>query len=313
MATTFTAKQIKRLAGALNSVQQTTPAASKNGKSRKGRSRRQAKKENAGINLVGSRLSYSSEPVAQSCSITNPTYLRVSKAVSHNDFGSGVRIEGRQLLTDITTTAGDNQLFAGTGTASTTINAVLLSPDILNGRLALQARTYSRYAFRRVVLHYVPRVATTDVGQFVLSYNIDSAASNVSSGSFAALTSNSTAMVTAFRKEAKMAFSYSGDMTWATEYDTTDYGGQRTTAQGAIQGYPDASSIGALQHGWVWIEYVIDLYGSSQDFGFTLSLKSEEEKRVAAKAVRVFRAEFDHLVEEDDFTVPSAARDVKRR
>jgi len=259
-------------------------------------------------------MQYSSEPVAQSCSINNPVYQRITKNLSHDDFGTGVRVEGRQLFTDITTSAGDNQLFAGTGTASVTANYIYLSPDVLSGRLALQARNYSRYAFRRVMLHYVPRVATSDVGQFVIAYNPTSSSALTPSLSFSALTSNGSCMVSAFRKETKMEVRYTGDLTWTTEYDNTSTAGVNTSCQGAILGYPDASSIGALQHGWIWIEYVVDLYGSSQDFGFTLSLKDEEEQSIARAAVERFRKAKQAERDDDDFgfSVSSGAGGKRR-
>lgn len=277
-------------------------------KSRKARKARRAARgatyevpsSKMGFNLQGSsRMFESVEPVAVDASLCNPTYARVCGPVSHPDFGDGIRVEGRQLMTDVTTTGGDNQLFAGTGTATAfSINAIQLSPDALNGRLALQARNYSRYAFRKVRLHYVPRVATSDVGQLVIGYTTDGAVANFAASSFAALTSCAPSMVSPFRVAATMEVTYTGDLSWFTELDNASSAASRATVQGVFQGFPDLTSIGATQHGWIWIEYIVDLYGQNQDYGFTVTVKSEEEEREVRKALLKLRLEKEVDAEE---------------
>lgn len=253
--------------------------------SRKQRKIKSSQKRGNGFSIQGSsKMFETAQPVAVDCVLKNPVYLRVCGKVSHPDFGDGVRIEGRQLLADITTTAGDNQLFGSNGTATAgTINLIQLSPDALNGRLALQARNYSRYAFRKFRIHYVPRVSTTDVGQMVIAYSTDGAQINFATPSFQALTATAPNMVTPFRKEAVFDMSYSGDLTWLTELDAATSASTRLTVQGSILGFPDLTSIGAIQHGWTWIEYVVDLYGQTTDYGFTMELKSKEEREFVSK------------------------------
>jgi hypothetical protein len=248
--------------------------------SRKSRKLSRAAKRDSGVSLQGSsRMFESAQPVAVDCILKNPVYIRVSGKVSHPDFGDGVRIEGRQLLADITTTATDFQLFGTAGTATASgVNLIYLSPDALNGRLALQARNYSRYAFRKVKIHYIPRVATTDVGQMVMAYSTDGASAAYSTQSFANLTAQAPNMVTPFRKESMFEIGYTGDLTWMTELDASSNSTIRQTVQGSLIGLPDATSIGAILHGWTWVEYVVDLYGQNVDYGFTVELKSQEEK-----------------------------------
>jgi len=275
-------KQLGKLVRAevSQAVRQAQPKQPKAGKSRKGRSRQQAKRENAGVSFQGSKLSISREPLAEDFAFSNPTYLRMVGAISHKDFGNGIRMEGRQLLSDVTTTNADSSLFAGTGTATAiTANAIQLSPDALNGRIALQARNWSRYAFRRVCVKYIPRVATSDVGQLAMAYIPDGlASSTLSTPSFATTTAVAPGMVVPFRKMAEFCITYTGDLTWFTKLDNATIAGSRATCQGEMVGFPDASSIGNIQHGWTWVEYVVDFYGEVSDYGFTFTAKTAEEK-----------------------------------
>ncbi len=284
------AKALKDLGLNLEKLQQQGPGKANSRQkakkpSRKARKAINSMKRSNGFTMQGSsRMFETAAPVAVDCVMKNPVYLRVNGKVSHPDFGDGVRIEGRQLLVDITTTGSDTTIFGSSGTSSISSgNVISLSPDALNGRLALQARNYSRDAFRRVVLPYVPRVATTDGGQMVLAYSTDGAESAFASNSFQSLTSVAPNVVTPFRKEAKFEVTYTGDLSWFTEADTGTSVALRSTVQGQILGFPDLTSIGAIQHGWLWVEYMIDLYGQNGDYGFTVNIRSKEEKELVQK------------------------------
>jgi hypothetical protein len=258
------------------------------------RARREKRSRAGGVTMIGrpnsSAFIRSEAPVAYSYCGQTPVYQRIRGNVRHPEHGVGILVQGRQLLTDVTTTATDSQLFAGTGTATVTgINEIGVSPDLFNGRLALIARTYSRYKFTRITFHYVPRVATSDVGLFALGYIQDSAYKSFVTPTFATTEGMDPSMTVSFRKEGTLEVRYSGPKTWFTEYTASTSADERQTAQGGLMGYPDATSIGALQHGWIWVDYEIEFYQPSVDFGFTLDVKTEEEQAAAKLAVMRIR------------------------
>ncbi len=224
-------------------------------------------------------LQYLPRHTSVASDIMQPTRLRAMNAVSHPEYGIGVRIAGRQLVTGLVTTAGDTQLFSG-GTATVSINNFRLSPDTLNGRLALQARTYSRYCFRQVDLEFVSRVPTTQAGSFVLGYSEDPAAAGFGTPTFASVCEMSPAIQASFitpHVVFPVLNNYQSQKTWYTEYAGATTPEDRQTAQGVILGYPDVTSIGAVTQGFLWINYVIDLYQPTLDMGFTVAKTAQED------------------------------------
>lgn len=229
-------------------------------------------------------LQYLPRHAATAQEVLQPTRLRVMNSISHPEYGMGVRVAGRQLVTGLVTTAGDSQLFAG-GTATISINNFRLSPDTLNGRLALQARTYSRYCFREVTLEFVSRVPTTQAGSFVLGYSEDPAALGFGTPAFGSVCEMSPSVQASFitpHVVFPLLRNYSSQKTWFTEYAGATTPEDRQTAQGVVAGYPDVTSIGAVTMGHLWIDYVIDLYQPTLDMGFSLTKTKEESDLIVA-------------------------------
>lgn len=226
------------------------------------------------------RMMYNSIPVASAVTTVNPTWLSMSGKVNHPELGGGVRVTGRQEFISVVTTAGDNQLFAASGATLNSINSVLLSPDTLNGRLALQARTYDRYIFRKVRLWYLPRCPTTQPGSFVVGYVADS---KFPAPTYSTVSSMSPSMSATFYGEPRfidLVDDLKTSKTFFTLLDSTSDASMRLTVQGVVVGMPDASGIGAVTMGRMWIEYMIDLFQPTLDQGFTLRLTKEEEDRI---------------------------------
>lgn len=212
--------------------------------------------------------------------ISEPTWLRFEGKTTHPELGGGVRIAGRQLLTSLATTAADAQLFIANGATLASINSIFLSPDTLNGRIALQARNYDRYVFRKVKLTYVPRVPTTQVGSFALGYVADPI---IPSPTFSTVTSMCPAIQRTFYGDPSSIIIVDDMNTWKTYftlYDATDVSSKRQTVQGCVVGMPDQSSIGALTQGHIWIDYLIDLYQPTMDQAFTIRLTRAEEESI---------------------------------
>ncbi len=229
------------------------------------------------------------EPSAVSYSINTSNYHTVTGKVRHPEFGEGITVRGRQLMSDLLTTGTGTELFGTAGTATTSVNDIRITPDRLNGRLALTARTYSRYRFRNIKIVYMPRVATSDVGTYAMGLISDGVASSFATASFGAVASMSPNLVCSFRKEGCLEYSYSGPKTWFTEYDGATDAETRLTTQFQLIGFPDATGIGATNHGWLWIEYTCELYQPTLDFGFTVQATSEEERQAAKLAIQRLR------------------------
>lgn len=235
------------------------------------------KKQPKGVGRVigdGRRsLSITQTPASSEISLRDGTYLSIAKkGTPSGEYGPAVRFEGRQSFANVTTTAADNQLFVSSGGATiTSINSVLVSPDLLNVNLALIARNYTRYVFRRLRFIFITRVATTQTGGCVLSYTSDGDQTAFVTNSYASLQSLIPNVIFPFRKTVEVLdVSYTGTRTWFTEADTATAAGIRQSVQGALLGFPDISSIGAVLQGEILVEYVVDLYQPASDYGFTM-------------------------------------------
>jgi hypothetical protein len=229
------------------------------------------------------KLSFKGLPATVEVTQNQPTWLRMEGKVSHPELGGGVRVAGRQLLCSVATTAGDNQLFSANGATVVSVNSIQLTPDTLNGRLALQARTYDRYAFRKLKITYVPRVPTSQAGSFAVGYVSDSELPTVS---FATTSSMVPAMTTTFYGEPRsliLVDDMSSNKTWFTLLDSTSTSSRRQTIQGTLVGFPDITSIGAITMGTIWIDYLIDLYQPTADQAFTFRLTDEESEYLLKK------------------------------
>lgn len=209
-------------------------------------------------------------------SLRDGTFMSIPKVgLKHSEYGPAVRFEGRQSLALVTTTAGDAQFFATSGGATLgSINHIYISPDALNVNLALIARNYTRYAFRKLRFIYVTRVATTQAGSGCLAYSTDGGETLAASNSFASIQALTPNVLFPFRKVTEcLEASFSGQRTWMTEQDVATTAGYRQTVQGTLIGYPD-SAIAAVNMGEILVEYVVDLYQPASDYGFTMIAKS---------------------------------------
>jgi len=270
----------------------------RNSNSNKKTLKRRAQKKRAkarqvfGANLIGGRPTESSSVavVANNVQMSSPTFLRMLPAKVHPELGEGVRLHGCQLLTSAVTTGSDTQLFSGGTSSPLTVNVVQISPDTLNGRLALMARNYSRYVFRKIKIHYMPRVSTTQAGSFAIGFILDGGMQNLATLSFETVLQMVPSLLSAFREKGTLTFEYEGEQVYFTEYDSTSVASARQSVQGLLIGFPDATSIGALTMGQFWVEYVVDLYQPTLDFGFTLKCLTLEEREHLEQCQKEFRS-----------------------
>jgi hypothetical protein len=250
---------------------------------------RPTKRRKVGVTLQGRPSAFNRDPLPTAFSFynTDPTWLRMEGKVSHPELGGGVRIAGRQLFCSVTTTAGDSQLFVTNGATVATINTILVSPDQMNGKLALQARNYDRYAFRKLAFEYVPRIPTTQAGSFAMAYVADPNAGNLSP-TFASITSMCPCIQSSFHGGGRRIMLMAVDdmnnpRTYFTLTDASTTVSLRSTVQGTLCGAPDVTSIGAVNMGFIYVDYLIDLYQPTLDQGFSLRLTEEENESILKK------------------------------
>jgi hypothetical protein len=201
--------------------------------------------------------------------LTNPTKFEITgKGLTHTEYGSGLRCVGRQLMFPIVTTATDSTVFSSTGKATVSSGSIFFAtPYFFNDRLASLASLYQRYAFRSMKFKYITRVGTTQVGAMALAYASDSGIVNASTSSatnYSNIQDIEPCKIFPFRKEMEeLTMSYSGDKTWYVLYDSNSSATTeqlRQNVQGALLGYSDVSSIGVVNMGELYVEYVVDLY-----------------------------------------------------
>lgn len=206
----------------------------------------------------------------------------------HKVHGDGVRIIGCEAAVNITTDAAFGYFFAGL-VATTANNSFPVSPDIFNGRLALIARTYTKFRFRKLIAHFVPNRGTTNVGIGVVGYIQDASLSFVGS-SFANLTQTVPSKVFSLNAPCSIPLvDYRGDEVFYGEYSSSTDANVRMTAQGMVLGFPNQPDLGALNHGILWLEYELELYGPVMDYGYSVSVKDADEREAMQKALATYR------------------------
>jgi hypothetical protein len=214
------------------------------------------------------RMELGSTAASYEVSLRNPTKFEITsgKSPSHNEYGLGIRVQGRQQLALVSTTNANSNIFAS-GIASTSANSVSITPYAMNDRVAQFSAMYQRYVFRKILFTYITRVATTQAGSMVMAYNSDGGALTASTEvapTYGTCQDVSPCVVFPFRKEREtLLMEYSGERTWMVAYDVNANATPeafRQCIQGILQGFPDITSIGTLNMGEIYIDYTLDLY-----------------------------------------------------
>ncbi len=202
-------------------------------------------------------------PIAVSTRTTDP--LEFSEGpVQHKKYGRGMRFTGRQMVTNLVTTASDSQLWTGTApTAVASVNAIYLNPDVFNSRLALQASIYSLYRFTAIDFEYEPLVATTQAGGAALCVSLDPDTATSKVQSYSQVQEVSPSVKFAFREPAKLKYRYNGDELFYNRAVSATTADIRTSFQAVLIGFPSSASLGAITMGTLSMRYAIELYGQT--------------------------------------------------
>jgi hypothetical protein len=255
------------------------------------------KQNNNGSSSFRKGVTLGSTAASYEVSVRNPTSFNIKSGISknHSEYGPGIRVEGRQQLCLVTTTGSNSNLFAS-GISTVAANAIYLAPYQMNDRIAQFAAMYQRYVFRRLRFSYVTRVGTTQVGSMVLSYNSDAGsfyASTAVAPTYSTCQDIQPCVVFPFRKEREcLDMEYNGERTWMVANDVNANAtveSVRQCVQGLLQGYPDITSIGAINMGEIFIDYEIDLYGPTNVNTNITLVFDEEIKKILTLIAKKYR------------------------
>jgi hypothetical protein len=255
------------------------------------------KQNNNGSSSFRKGVTLGSTAASYEVSVRNPTNFNIKSGISknHSEYGPGIRVEGRQQLCLVSTTASNSNLFAS-GVATVGANNISLSPYYLNDRIAQFSAMYQRYVFRRLRFSYITRVGTTQVGSMVLSYNSDSGALTASTDvvpTYSTCQDIQPCVVFPFRKEREcLDMVYNGERTWMVAYDVNADAtpeSLRQCIQGLLQGFPDVTSIGVINMGEIFIDYEIDLYGPTNINTNIALVFDKETKKILTLIARKYK------------------------
>lgn len=273
-------------------------------KSPKQKPSRKARKANRpGTVMSGSTSGggFSNLPLARSFNSTRSSYFRTKALPRHETFGHGVVVEGCEVGLNVVTAAAASDFFTTSVATAATVNLLNVSPDAFNGRLALVARTYSRYRFRRLIIHFVPALGSANPGIAAMGYSPDGSVSGFATTSFAQTTQTEPSVV--FSLNAPVSWDvlrYNGTEMYWTEIDYGTAAGNRQTIQGVLAGFPSTNALGVLTQGVLWFEYVVELYAPSADYGFTMSRREQQLASAYIARLRLSAAARDHDSMDDD-------------
>lgn len=204
------------------------------------------------------------------------SYYKTASAPAHPEYGVGLRIMACQFLTSCDYTSGKSDGF------SSGVNSIAISPDSIGGPVATDARNYSYYAFRKLRFHFISNEPSTDTFRAAFAYFPDSAIKTFATVDFSTMQSTQDSVVTPRRQNCTLdATPYTGSKVWFSEIDSTSSASLRQTEQGLFVSILNANETSTHTGGEVALEYVLDLYGRSPDYNFSLGFKTRQAAKRA--------------------------------
>ncbi len=281
MASTLTAKEAKHLRTVLASLDK-VPAPKGAKRSRRGRSRRQAKRENASVSL--------SAPGVQGV-YYQPSKMTIRRrnwseqyAVGNTQYGDQiVGLRGSQVLTTVANAAGAALLL-------NTSNSMSISPDSISGTLAGIANRFNKYFFKRLCFEYVPyQPNSTDGHGFYFGFNLEAGTEfTINTANVATLEHSMVVPMTGFLGGPEMNTlevipSRKVNPWYWNEDDTATLAGGRQTVQGTFYGIADSAITNATTWGTLWLHYDVEFCDLTPDQGFTMRGLSRKAKELSLK------------------------------
>jgi len=238
------------------------------------------------VMLSRARTVISRAPAVQGATRTGGTSISFGPAPYHDNHGSGLRLTGRLLVSSVgrLSTATSNEIFPFSNGSSSLMDSSICSSlghfgtgwhsmwQDVQGTYTFFAnlmRTFSRFAIRRMVLHYLPAVSTATSGTLALACVKQDWSQVAEESTFRDISSLPCSVSTPYWKPASLLAVADNLRTPASQlYDTIDASVTEEVRTGLIQS--QFIVIGALSSqlasgndsiGYIEVEVVIDLYG----------------------------------------------------
>lgn len=214
--------------------------------------------------------------------IKNPLKFTVmGKGLHNSDWGEAIRCVGTQQAWGIgytTTTTGVLQ--SGTASTQNNGNYAFINPGNLNERIGYFAAIYQRYAFRKIIFHYITKASSTQTGSFAMCVVGDGGLFLASQGpnylNYSQIQSFTPSLVLPYRVEYQaMEYRFTGSRTWYTTFDNNliSAGAEdlRQTVQCILAANADMALGSVNSLGDIYLEYEVDFY-SPQFFNVNIPL-----------------------------------------
>jgi hypothetical protein len=178
-------------------------------------------------------------------------------------YGSGVN-----LYTTNTTSVSEH---GGFGTSSLPDRGyALIAPTEIDPRLAAVSQTYQFYAFRKLVLKYIPFVGTSTTGGLYMAIAKDTeqaeanfaliGSATPSAGTPQEILEYDPSLMTAVWQPAELTFQHNGTELWETYPNGEEPIDKRLQAAIVLIVESSLAVSTAVTFGHLWLEYEVDFY-----------------------------------------------------
>jgi len=155
-----------------------------------------------------------------------------------------------------------------------------LSPATFDTRLKTMSSLFRNYAFRKVVVTYVPAVSTATSGAFAIGFdeNYDAEADDAADNTFSKIMDLKSKMLVPVWGSGQFLIEHRGTRLWETD---DGIGDSEHDYQGALVAQFNATAGSTVTMGYLHLEYVIDFYGAGPTeatVSYNLSPKSLSRK-----------------------------------
>lgn len=147
---------------------------------------------------------------------------------------------------------------------------IRLSPDFMNGRMALLCQMFTRWRCRGMTLRYAPSCPTSTIGQLVFGHSSDPCLDfeNTTSNSFASITQLGDSRLTQVWAAAELHIPCMTDWLFVERSTGADSDSYRMICCGAAFAASDLSAVSSsVRYGSMWLEYSVEFAGPAPSYG----------------------------------------------
>jgi len=174
----------------------------------------------------------------------------------------------------------------------TRVGTISLSPDSLGGQMALDARSYTSYRFKRANLMFVSNYPSTDTNGMAVAFFPDPTIATYQSPTYESI-QNQQDVIAFSRKQENVTvldigrtLGKNGKDKFHTELDTATAAGVRQSVQGVWYGFFQGNDSTNTTGGEVLLDFELELIDRTSDYGFTVEARDREMAAALFKAVK---------------------------